>query len=538
VPPPEPSDSADCEDVDLARQHASRGQAVPRRVKRPLVLHTLLFAVYPVAYLYSHNAWEVRTNQVIVPGFVVLATAGVCWALLTRLVGDAAKAGLVVSGSWLLFFFYGPVRELTGPEWSSLVSSSWVAIFVLWTTLTLKARGDLRASTRTANVIAILLTVLVLVDLAWFGWQSLSDHTVWLDGSELVSQLDPLAADVLPDIYFIVLDGYGRADVLDELYGHDNRGFLEFLVKRGFFIAEQSSANYPTTVLSLSSCLNLAYLEFENPESAGAKPDLDQLDALIKDSRAQRFLRRCGYTSIAFETGFPSTEIETADVVVDTGRRIDSFLVMLLNMTPVPEFVGRDWSWNPFNIHRNRIRFVLDGVADAPALAPAPRFVFAHIYAPHPPFVLGPDGEERFPTVRFNNLDGSWIIRTGGLTTEQYVQGYRDQTVFVNARLREAVDAILERSETPPIILLVGDHGPRSSMVWDDLDQTDYRKALSNLCAVHLPGEGAADAYAELSLVNLFRIVFDRYHGTQLGLLDDRVVIPAPQRSHRVEAVR
>lgn len=60
-----------------------------------------------------------------------------------------------------------------------------------------------------------------------------------------------------PDIYYIVLDGYGRADVLEELYGHDNGPFLDGLRDRGFYVADEAYSNYAVTPLSLAGTLNM-----------------------------------------------------------------------------------------------------------------------------------------------------------------------------------------------------------------------------------------------------------------------------------------
>ncbi len=53
-----------------------------------------------------------------------------------------------------------------------------------------------------------------------------------------------------PDIYYIILDSYGRADMLKSVYGFDNSSFMNGLEQRGFFVASRSQANYPKTVLS------------------------------------------------------------------------------------------------------------------------------------------------------------------------------------------------------------------------------------------------------------------------------------------------
>lgn len=51
-----------------------------------------------------------------------------------------------------------------------------------------------------------------------------------------------------PDIYYIILDAYGRGDVLQQLYGHDNAAFLECLGQKGFYVATEIDA-----ILSQSS---------------------------------------------------------------------------------------------------------------------------------------------------------------------------------------------------------------------------------------------------------------------------------------------
>ena len=50
-----------------------------------------------------------------------------------------------------------------------------------------------------------------------------------------------------PDIYYIILDAYGRQDVLMEMFNYDNTSFLRFLESKGFLcrqmLTEQLCAN-------------------------------------------------------------------------------------------------------------------------------------------------------------------------------------------------------------------------------------------------------------------------------------------------------
>ncbi len=67
----------------------------------------------------------------------------------------------------------------------------------------------------------------------------------------------------------------------------------------------------------------------------------------------------------------------------------------------------------------------------------------------------------------------------------------------------------LEKSTTPPIIIIQGDHG-----FWTGTN-------LPILNAYYLPGDAADALYPTISPVNSFRLIFDHYFGTDLGLLED-----------------
>ena len=62
-----------------------------------------------------------------------------------------------------------------------------------------------------------------------------------------------------PDVYYLVFDRYGGEQTLKDLYGIDNSDFYAMLESKGFYIARDSMANYPSTSFSLSSTLNMKY---------------------------------------------------------------------------------------------------------------------------------------------------------------------------------------------------------------------------------------------------------------------------------------
>jgi len=47
----------------------------------------------------------------------------------------------------------------------------------------------------------------------------------------------------MPDNYYIIVDGYGRKDALEDLYGFESSHFAEMLDEKGFSVASQVSSN-------------------------------------------------------------------------------------------------------------------------------------------------------------------------------------------------------------------------------------------------------------------------------------------------------
>ena len=113
-----------------------------------------------------------------------------------------------------------------------------------------------------------------------------------------------------PDVYFIILDGYARADVLEEVFDFDNGEFLQALERQGFYIANSSHSNYNKTLLWIASAINYAYL----PDLLGHEPvegDNTHIQDLLIRSRARTQLEALGYETVAFRSSYLRTEWKT-----------------------------------------------------------------------------------------------------------------------------------------------------------------------------------------------------------------------------------
>jgi hypothetical protein len=487
-------------------------------------LHSFLLGAYPIVFLYVHNLEKVRLPQLVWPLVTVFGATFLLLILLRPLIRDAGKRGFVVSLFLIYFFSYGP---LLGLDFNirlsvrgNMLLAHEVVLFLVLTCLMglavfflLRSRRDPLPWAQFLNITAL---VLISLQIGLAVKARVTDSP-----ARATPQAEIRAGTIpseLPDIYYIVLDGYGRSDVLREYYDFDNQLFLGELRSRGFWVGEKSASNYMVTMASLVSALNFNYIQELFPGDPEHQ-DIPVESELLLESRAAFFLRGVGYQTVAFATGYWLTECLGADHYFRPGLFIDEFQNMVLNSTPIPYLleVGKAPSYNQ---HRERILFALTKLADLSEIA-GPKFVMAHLVCPHPPFIFGRNGEAVSPDRPFVWADGRHYIKAGG-TRSEYVEGYRNQVDFLNGELLAAVNGILENSPTPPIIILQGDHGPGLRLDRRNFAASDLRERFGILNAIHLPSKDADTIPHDLAPVNNFRLVFDHVFDTGLGLIANR----------------
>jgi hypothetical protein len=357
----------------------------------------------------------------------------------------------------------------------------------------------------TLNTVALSLIIMV-------GWQLLSAvqprsaHALALPDAPI--QTDLVRPKNPPDVYFFLLDSYGRADLLQAAYGFDNNEFLNELEQRGFFVAECSQSNYVRTEISLGSSLNMQYLQELSEKFSPDSTKRGLLWDSLKHSAVRYNFESMGYETVTFETGFEWLNIEDSDHFlgpppISSGMTEFEGLFM---RTTLARYL-QDWGWvDPDYLmgvsFRDRFNNVFNNIDDI-ARMPQPTFSYLHLISPHPPFVFDPNGNPTYPPDFWNEQRM--------YPADLYEKGYVNQLQFLNKKIVQAVDTILAESDVPPIIIIQGDHGP-----W--LQPSNKRMWI--LAVMYFPGH-EDKLYPAISPVNIFRLVFNSYFGGKYELLED-----------------
>jgi hypothetical protein len=257
--------------------------------------------------------------------------------------------------------------------------------------------------------------------------------------------------------------------------------------------------------MSLASSLNFNYLDALSDGFTPGSDDRTGLDALIHQSATRLSLEKAGYKTVAFATGFLATELTDADYFLGPGYswgELNEFESLLMETT----LARLIQDGNRFGMQtsgserfRERTLYTLDQL-DGLSYIEGPKFVFAHIVAPHPPYVFGPTG---------GPVESAAV---GTTKTQEGAGHYRDQAIYITSRIQEIVPKIIANSSTPPIIVIQGDHGPTVA--------SSPRARMSILNAYFLPG-ASISMDSTITPVNTFRMILNAYFGQDLELLED-----------------
>jgi len=399
---------------------------------------------------------------------------------LFLVVRNFTYSALVVSLLFILVFSFGPV-------WQSVMN--WqianisvgrpsvililLSIIFLWVLLRAwRSRKSLGGITLYLNVVAFSLLLMNLGPLVDSLMQAKNEEARKIYSEFQNYELgkrgginDKINQDEKRDIYYIILDAYARNDVLKQYFDYDNGEFTQWLEAKGFFVAPKSTSNYPLTHLSIASSLNMKYLNTLIDSLDKEASDDRMLKDIILENQISKVLKQFGYQTVAVSSGYAYTEMKTADYYIDTLLAIKEIHFLILNMTPLRWLENHLLRripfykpvFDPFAQHRLRTLNMFDSVQSIKTIN-GPKFVFIHILVPRWPFVFGENGEAVIPKKGFFSfLEGE---------KEEYQKRYRDQLVFVNKKVKDMVNEILDLPGKKPIIIIQGDHGSDSVLDW------------------------------------------------------------------------
>lgn len=495
-----------------------RGRA---RWRHQLVVHPLLFAAWPVLFLYARNIGETPTWEAVRLLAYTVAVGAAVFAALAVVLRDARRAGMASSALILGLLLWGHVRNLAGdPTW---LLPLWLLVVVLCVVGAVRLRSGLREATTILTGVSVVLVALSLVTI----WQAKAPALAAAPASvpaaeDLEPRVGPWSSGGSPrDIYYLIFDRYPSEKNMRSHLGYDNHSFTSDLQRRGFYVAADSTANYLKTATSLSSSLNLRYLT-DMPQRYGRNTgNVLPLYELLRNHQLGRILKRRGYSYVHIGAWWDGTQ-SNPQADANLGYDLESDFEIAWRETTLLSELGKRPSQlsgdEQRRVHYDGALEQFEALRTAMAM-PGPTFTFAHILLPHEPFVF--DRRGRYVSMLADARRG----RT---------RNYIEQTQYTNSLISAFLDDLLDVPEPDrPIVVIQADEGPHpvrykldeAGFDWEQATDAELREKFQILNAYLLPGLDDPGLYPSISPVNTWRLILGRYFGADLPLLDDRSYI-------------
>ncbi len=506
------------------RLSGSLDRMIDPLLRGDLILHPYMACAFPILFLKVQNiAWG-EPAEIFWPIAIALVLAGVIWMISYWMSRSWQKSALITSGYITWFFSYALFRDLSGCISSSIRNNPfsdeqlmipYMVFIIIFPILIVRlSQESVKRWTGLLNMAFLLLIVVDGASIIGHEYRVRAFVSQALSRPTSMQNPLPSVLSKRPDIYYIILDALGSSQNVKEYAGIDITPYTDWLKQHGFFIADESRCNYTSTLLSLSSSLNMDYLDqMCNPVPVHSK-EFEPHMSLIRNSRVMQYLKERGYKAVLISSGvYATNHWPNADVNLGE-TAVSEFNQLLLDSTVLQAFEQRYGLIG--NLLRDNRCYFFNHI-DQIAAIPGPKFVMVHICLPHPPFLFNADGSP-------------YPLAKTGWTNIWGRKEYGEQALFALRRTCEALDRLMKcRNSDGLVVIIQGDHGPPERLGNERLlDQKfiDTKTRIFN--AYRLPVPFGQDFSSSLRPVNSFRAVFNSIFGCSIPLLANRAYLGDP----------
>ncbi len=492
-----------------------------------MIIHPFVFAALPIVACLSEVKQLVLPEEIIPVLILTEASAALLFAVASVLWRSVAKGALTCTLAIGFFFSYRLItaawdvwfQSLTGrpldPAFDLIIFAALSAICMAavfkkdWNFGQAQFQLDHEALNQSLNVISVLLLLFNSFPLIQF---EIKDETLT---QKFVNQFKTAFDHVhfdrnapKPDVYYIIVDGFANRLTMKNMYHCDYDRLYKWLSEQGFYVVPKAASNYDRTEFSVSSSLNMQYIDAV-PAAVGKDFNgLNLFCRMIQDSAVRRAFKQLGYKMVNVSSGDSATDWI---FIFDQNIRctiFNHFMVALAQLTP----------FSATEQYFPALRNLVADIRTSPGRhlkeiveIPGPKFVLLHTDLAHAPCLFDESGQP-LPLP-----PGMFMVNWG---TPEKLAG---QWKFAQNLLVDWLAQIMSLTNGKAVVIIQSDHGSGISMAKTE-DWFNERMRILN--AYYFPGKKDQGLYPTITPVNSFRVLFNDYFDARLPLLPDKVFCP------------
>jgi hypothetical protein len=500
-------------------------------------IHSFLLPLFAILHSYRQYYGLVDVDVTAKTFGLLILIFLVSFLLVLAIIRNVNKSLQLITLFGLVYLFYGAIKDFFQltlhasflAKYSVLLPAMGITLVIL--TRAILKKKEFRKTNLFQNLLLITfilidVTALIVFDSSYFLRKNLLAKNSRLNLDSLRSIHQTL------DVYFLVLDSYPGTTFLKDNMQYDNSLFNKALQNKGFRVLANPESNYHRSAFSIAATLNFEYLSKVKSSQPISPKEYTEATLTVEHALVPQVFKHYNYTLF---------NLSIFDIDDTRSLHPEDFLTLpqrdVLLYNTLSERLRRDLLWN-FVTGRYAVSFiqrmeqrrqeklareqikkrdfnniVIDSLMKIPLQKTnSPKFVYAHVYLPHPPFFYDENGSEN------------------DLKTVLDEKSHEDRLLFLsylkytNNVTTKIIDGIMQSTGGHAVIILQSDHGFRNF----EGAASHPRTFFQNYSAFYFPDKNYSALYDTMSNINTFPVIFNKYFGTNIPLQQDTTVFLTP----------
>jgi len=329
-----------------------------------------------------------------------------------------------------------------------------------------------------------------------------------------------------PNVYFFILDAYGRSDELTKV-GIDNNYFLKDLINENFFVASRSTSNFMSSRYNLDGLYSMNYPDLENDKHIERKEKI-QGDNLVINT-----FKSLGYKHIRMGPNQAKNQdcsgkedhcLFKLNEIDGSADGLGSIYLKLFAMTPIykifniinsNKFKRNVYEKSTIENAKNEWEKIWNEIEK-------PYFMEINVWQPHGPYIFDRECKKNIEIIDYH------LLGKGKVKLSKEIEGYEGEIHCVNKQMTNFIK-LIKTVDPDSIIVIISDHGHPFFLDLNVEPEKWTDKSIisrsANLWAAKFPEECNNNVYADISVVNTFRVIFSCIFGKSIPLLEDKIFV-------------
>jgi len=518
-------------------------------------VYLFIFPIIPFLFIITNNYIEIKLFSSFFMLLIISIATVFTFFIMNIKIKNVNKSALISAMLIILLFNINSLFSIFQDSFNFKLINKYLFLlssFLIWfgfSFLIIKKDFKFEKLNKILNIIAISLLVINICAIPLDAYnKELKSLITDIGNTEKTASKNKTTNT--PDIYYIILDAYSNNRALKEFYNYDNKDFIEWLEKEGFYVAKNSTANYPITLLSVTSTLKMNYVYKDIANLKTEKEKNFMLSILRENNTVLKSLLTKGYKFYFIGNRSPFKELEQLSEV-KLSKYSNNLIVYIINSSifGLLNIKIVDFQVNDFNKD-------IEWLNNSYKIKGHPKFIMVHLLAPHPPYLFDKTGKPNKFENRYKETEG-WSMLKRDL--------YLGSLINTNRIIKELIINLKKNSSNKPIIIIQSDHGPCSCFLeycanqykkylkQKNIDCSKYdqaelmRKLLIDnsyisssstskftpykngfkerfgiINAYYFPDGKYNNLYNDITPINSFRIILNQYFKEDFSLLEDK----------------